>query len=425
MVDSGLINRTFRKTFLSLRNRNFRLFFIGQLISNTGNWLTSVALILLILKITGSGFAVGLLTACQFGPILFLSAWAGAIADRMDKRRLLLLTQSLEMLQSFGLAVFAFMPHPPLLGLYILATIGGILLAFDNPFRRSFVSEMVRPNDLQNAIVLYSTIVNVSRIFGPALAGFLVVTVGFGWAFTLDAVSYIAVLTAIFMMRTKELHRQPPRPRTKGEIREGFRYIMSKPVLWINFVMLTLIGTLSYNFNVTLPLFVTRALHSNDGVFTILFSVFSLGSVVCALIIAHRSLVGIRQIIIGACALGCVMILLAFVTDVAMALIVAFILGMASILYMNATTALAQVESKREMHGRVLSLQTVLMMGTTLIGGPLSGWLADSYGSRAPFIFGGIICLAAALFGFWAIKVYMPRAIEKDKVLTTSVESPE
>lgn len=419
------MKRTFGSTFLSLRNRNFRLFFIGQLISNTGNWLTNVAIILLVLHITQSGFAVGLLTACSYGPIFFLSPWAGALADRLDKRRLLLTTQSLEMLQSICLAIVAFMPHPSLIALYILAAFGGILLAFDNPFRRSFVSEMVPQSDIPNAVVLYSTIVNIARIFGPALAGLLVVTLGYGWAFAIDAASYVAVLAALLMMRTKELHRQPPRPRTKGEIREGFAYIKSMPVLWISFVMLLFIGTLSYNFNVTLPLFVTRALQGNDGLFTILFSIFSLGAVVCALIIAHRNLVGIRHVIIGAVAVGFAMILLAIVSDVTMAMIVAFLLGMATILYMNATTALAQVESKKEMHGRVLALQSVLLIGTTIIGGPISGWMADVFGSRSPLIFGGVVCLLSAAFGFWAVRMYIPTAIEKEKRLKISLEAPE
>jgi MFS family permease len=425
MTGQGWFKKTFGKTFFSLRNRNFRLYFIGQLVSNTGNWLTNVALILFVLKITGSGFAVGVLTACQFGPILFLSAWAGAIADRLDKRRLLLITQSLEMLQSVGLAILAFMPHPSLLGLYILAAVGGVLLAFDNPFRRSFVGEMVPASDIPNAVVMYSTIVNVSRIFGPALAGLLVVTLGFGWCFTIDAASYIAVIGALFMMRTSELYRRIHKPSgTKGAIREGVRYIASLPVLWISFVMLLFIGTLSYNFNVTLPLFVTHSLHGNDGIFTILYSIFSLGAVVCGLIVAHRSLVGIRHIIIGAFALGFAMILLTFVPDVLVAVPVIFVLGMASILYMNATTALAQVESKPEMHGRVLSIQTVLMIGTSLIGGPLSGWLADDFGARSPFIFGGVICVLSATFGYWATARYIPKAIEKSEVLKGTLEAP-
>ena len=398
----GRLIRTLRRTFLSLRNRNFRLYFTGQIVSNTGNWLTNVALILLVLKITGSGLAVGLLAACQFGPILFLSAWAGAFADRTDKRRMLLLTQSLEMAESIGLAILAFMPHPPLGGLYALALVGGTLLAFDNPLRRSFVTEMVRPEDIPNAVVMYSTTVNVARIFGPALAGLLVVTLGYGWCFTIDAASYSAVLVCLFLMRPAELHRRPPRPRAKGEVREGLRYVKSMPVLWISFAMLAAIGTLSYNFSVTLPLFVTDTLHSTGGVFTVLYSVFSVGAVVSALIVAHRGMVRLRHIIIGAAALGLTMLALAFVPGVPVAVPAVFLVGMASVMYMTATTTIVQIEARPEMHGRVLALQMVLMAGTAPVGGPLMGWLADTMGGRAPIVLGGIACLVAAAFGYFA-----------------------
>lgn len=404
MVRTLGIGSILRKTFVSLRNRNFKLFFIGQIISNTGNWLTVVALTLLVLKITGSGIAVGAVAACQFGPILFLSAWAGAIADRSDKRRMLLITQSLEMMQSIGLAIVAFMPHPSLIALYTLAIMGGIILAFDNPLRRSFVSEMVREEDMQNAVVLYSTIVNVARIFGPTLAGLLVVTVGYGWCFALDAATYVVVIFCIYIMRSRELHRHDPGPRRKGEVREGLRYVWSTPVLWINFAMLAAIGTLAYNFNVTLPLFVTGSLHSTEVVFTLLYSLYSFGSVVCALIVAHRGLVKIEHCILGAVTLGISMLCLALVNSVIVAVPVIFLLGMASILYMNATTVLVQVGTKRGMHGRLLALQTVLVAGSSLLGGPLSGWMADMWGARTPMIFGGIVCLVAALFGYGAMK---------------------
>lgn len=183
------------------RNAILRLSFTGQLVSNSGDRLTNVALILLLLRISGSGLAVGLLAACQFGPILLPSAWAGAFADRTDKRRMLLLTRSLEMAQSAGLAVLAFLPHPPLGDLYVLALAGGTFLAFDNPLRRSFVTEMVRAEDIPNAVVMYSATVNVARIFGPALAGLLVVTLGYGRCFTIDAASYVAVLGCLLLMR--------------------------------------------------------------------------------------------------------------------------------------------------------------------------------------------------------------------------------
>ncbi len=410
------LTRTVRKTFLSLRNRNFRLYFTGQLVSNTGNWLTSVALTLFVLKLTGSGFAVGVLAACQFGPILFLSAWAGAIADRSDKRRLLMWTQSLEMAESAGLAVLAFLPHPPLWGLYALALGGGVLLAFDNPLRRSFVTEMNPPEDIPNAVVLYSLTVNVSRVIGPALAGLLVVTLGYGWCFTIDAASYLAVLLCLAMMRPAELHKRPPKPRAKGEIREGVRYVMSKPLLWISFAMLAGMGTLAYNFNVTLPLFVTDALHGTGGAFTILYSVMSLGAVVSALFVAHRVMVRMSHIILGALALGVTMLLLAAMPGVLAAVPAVFLVGAAGIVYMTSTTAIVQVEAKHEMHGRVLALQMVLVGGSAVVGGPALGLLADTMGGRAPLVLGGVACLVSAGLGYLAVRRFVHGAPEAEPV---------
>jgi MFS family permease len=218
-----------RRTFISLRHRNYRLFFIGQTVSNTGNWLTNIALTLLVLHLTDSGVVVGALTAAQYGPLLVLAALGGAMADRGNKRNMLFVTQVLEMAQSFVLAGLAFMDHPPLWALFAVATSGGVVLAVDNPLRRSFVTEMVPAHDRPNAIVLYSLIVNISRIAGPALAGALIVVVGYGWAFTVDAVSYVVVLVALWMMRPDELLRVPSRPREKGEIRAGIRYVARTP----------------------------------------------------------------------------------------------------------------------------------------------------------------------------------------------------
>jgi MFS family permease len=387
------------RTFLSLRNRNFRLYFSGQIVSNTGNWLTAVALTLLVLKITRSGFDVGLLAACQYGPALFLSAWAGAIADRADKRRMLLLTQALETLQSAGLAILAFLPHPPLAGLLLVALAGGIFLAFDSPARRSFVSEMVPTEELPNAVVLYSTTINVSRVFGPALAGLLAVTLGFGWCFAIDAVSYVAVLACLLLMRPEELHRGPAKPRASGEVLEGLRYVASQPHLLTSFVMLAAVGTLAYNFAVTLPLFVTKSLHGSNGTFTVLYSILSLGSVVSALVVAHRGLVRLRHVILGAGSLGLAMLLLSVTPAVAAAVPAVFLVGMASILYMTSSTAIVQVETRPDLRGRVLALQTVLIGGSSLLGGPFSGWLADAAGARAPLVLGGAVCLLAAVFG--------------------------
>jgi MFS family permease len=397
-----------RRTFLSLRNRNYRLFFTGQLISNTGNWLTNVALTLLVLGVTGSGVAVGVMAACQYGPILVLSAWGGAVADRADKQRLLLVTQSLEMAESIGLAILAFTPHPSLLGFYVLAVAGGILLAIDNPVRRSFVTEMVPSSDVPNAVVLYTAIVNIARIVGPALAGLLVVTLGYTWCFALDAASYVAVLVSLLLMRRSELHRRPLTPRVKGEVRAGVRYVASEPTLWIPFAMLAAIGSFSYNFGVTLPLFVTDALGSTEATFTVLYSVFSAGALVCALVVAHRTLISLHHIVWGAAAMGVTMLVLAGVPTIGAAVPAVFLVGVASILYMTATTANLQVEARPETHGRVLALQTVLMVGTVPVGGPLLGWVADAVGGRAPLVLGAVVALAAALFGWAATRRWLP-----------------
>ena len=396
----GIVGRTFS----SLRHRNFRLYFIGQLVSNTGNWLTNVALTLLVLQITGSGLRVGVLAACQYGPVMVLSPYAGAVADRFSKRRSLIVTQALEMAQSIGLAILAFSPSPSPIALYALALAGGVFLAFDSPLRRSFVTEMVAPEDLSNAIVLYSTIVNIARIFGPALAGLLIVSVGYGWCFTLDAVSYVAVLVCLLLMREADLHRADSAAERRGAVRAGLRYILATPSLWISFMMLAILGTLSYNFNVTLPLFVTQVLHGGDRAYTLLVSTMSAGAVACSLLIAHRGLTRMRHVVVGAVLMGVTMLMLAPVSSVLVAGPIVFLIGMTGILYMTATTAIAQTEARREMHGRVLALQNVLVGGSLAIGGPILGWMADTFGGRSPMIVGGLATFVAAAIGAWAYR---------------------
>jgi MFS family permease len=402
----GRVRRTAQRTFLSLRHRNFRLFFYGQLVSNTGNWLTNVALTLLVLHLTGSGLAVGLLTAAQFGPILLLSAWAGSIADRYDKRKLLFVTQSVEMAQSAALAVLAFMPNPPIAAFYVIAAFGGLALAFDNPLRRSFVTEMVPKEDRPNAVALYSAIVNASRIFGPALAGVLVVTVGYGWCFAVDAASYVFVIIALAMMRTDELHRvtKSATEATKGAVRTAIRYIRQTPSLRIAFVMLMVIGTLGYNLNVELPLFVERSLHQGDSTFTFLYTLFSIGALAAALVVANRQLVHLRNVLIGGGLFGIALLLLALTPSIGVAVPVLVFIGVASILYFTATTAIVQVDSDPSMHGRILALQSVLLVGTAPIGGPIDGAIADVFGARAPLLLGAVAAFAATAWGVLAAR---------------------
>ncbi|HET8991544.1 MAG TPA: MFS transporter [Candidatus Saccharimonadales bacterium] len=393
-----------RKTFSSLQIRNFRLFFFGQLVSNTGNWLTNVAIILLVIKITHSGLDVGILAACSYGPILLLAAWAGSIVDHSNKRHFLLLTQTLEMLQSFALAALAFARHPSIYALYGLAILGGTFLAFDNPIRRSFVSEMVPENEIHNAVTLYGIIVNGSRVVGPALAGALVISIGYGWAFTIDAVSYLFVIGNVLRMRVDELHIRPITTKVRGTVRDGVKYVRSNHELFVSFVMLAVIGIFSYNFTVTLPLLVTKGLHGSTNQFTILYSVFSAGSIVGALIIAQKKLSSIYHIALGASLFGTSMIMLAISPSGWLILPIGFLVGASSLIYITATTTLIQIKTKSEMLGRVLALQTVLMFGTTPIGGPLLGGLADIAGGRTPVMISGIAALLTGFYGLYSTK---------------------
>jgi MFS family permease len=391
-----------RTIFKSLEIRNFRLYFGGQLISQTGSWLTKMALTLLVLHLTSSGLAIGALAACQFGPVLLFGVWGGLIADRHDKRRLLILTQTLEMGQSFGLGALAFMPHPPLTAFYMVALAGGCMLAFDNPARRSLVPEMVPQEYVQNAVTLNSAVMTSARIFGPAVAGLLIVTVGYGWCFTLDGLSYIAVIAALWLMRPLELTKPTRTAKAKGQVRAGFRYVRSVPDLCIPLVMMTVIGCLTFNFPVVLPLFVERTLHGTDGTYTIMYSILSIGSFAAALVAAHRSTMTTTHVVSAAFAFGLSMLLLAAAPTLPLALPTALVVGFFSIAFMTAAGAVMQVRADPVMRGRVFALHAIVIIGSTPIGAPLLGYICDTYGSRAGVAVGGLAALVAAAWGRYA-----------------------
>ncbi|MCU1353374.1 MAG: arabinose efflux permease family protein [Acidimicrobiales bacterium] len=390
-------------TFVSLHVRNFRLFFTGQLISQAGTWLTMVAQTLLVLKLTNSGIALGLLTACQFGPVLLLGAWAGAVADRADKRRFLTMLQAGAMLQSTALGLVVLTHHATVGVIFALAAVQGVLTAFDNPTRRSFVVEMVPPELVPNAVSLNSAVMTGSRVVGPAAAGILVVTVGFGWTFLIDAASYLAVLWGLLLMRQSELYSSVPTPKGKGQVREGLRYIRSERKLFVPLVMMAIIGTLAFNFSVTIPLLVKGPLHGGDRTFTFLFSVLSLGSLIGALWTARRKEVTSRQLVVAAAGFGVAMLGLALAPNLAVAFPVGVLLGVASIAFMTSSTAIVQVLAGPEYRGRVLAIQSMVFLGSTPIGGPLVGWISDAAGPRAGIALGGIGCLVAAAYGSRAL----------------------
>lgn len=389
-----------RATFLSLDVRNFRLFFAGQAVSQIGNWMRMVAQALLVLHLTDDGVAVGMLMAFQFAPVLVIGPWAGLIADRSDKRRLLLVAQGVSMAQSFALAGLAFLDRPPLAALYAVAAVGGVATAFDNPARRSFIVEMVPETHVQNAVSLNTAMMTGSRIFGPALAGLLVTTVGYSWCFIVDGASYLAVLYSLWRMDTRELRPAPVAVRARGQVRAGLRYVAGIPELRIPLVMMTIIGTLAFNFSVVLPLFVTRSLGGSEASFTILFSVLSIGSMAGALWSARRGVVGLGSVVAAAAAFGAAMLALAAAPTLLASFPMALLVGAASIAFMTSSTTILQLRAEPTMRGRVLALQAMVFIGSTPIGGPLVGALCEAFGARSGLAVGGVACLAAAAWGW-------------------------
>lgn len=392
------------RTFRSLGVRNFRLFFFGQLISQAGTWLTTIALTLLVLHRTNSGVAIGVLVACQFVPVLLLGAYGGLVADRSDKRRLLLITQTLEMMQSFTLALLAFMHDAPLIAFYVTALAGGFMLAFDNPARRSFVAEMVPEDNVQNAVTLNSALMTTSRIVGPLLAGVLVVTAGFGWCFTIDAISYLAVIASLWLMRVAELRQPPPSPRERGQITAALRYVRKVPDLFIPLVMAAIVGTLTFNFGVVIPLFVEHTLHGNDATYTVLYAVLSVGSLGGALFAAHMRIIELRHVVLAAFGFGIAMFVLAAAPTLTASFPAALLVGFASISFMTTSTAIVQVRSSPALRGRVLAFQAMVFIGSTPVGGPLLGAICDAFGARAGIALGGAAAIGAALWASFAIR---------------------
>ena len=380
------LRRAATDTFRSLHVRNFRLFFSGQLISQIGNWLTMVALTLLVLKITNDGVAIGFLAAAQFGPVLIIGPWAGLIADRSDKRKLLIIVQSIAMAQSFALAALAFTGHPSLWAIYAVALVGGITVAFDNPARRAFVVEMVPEEDMNNAVSLNSAAMTSSRVFGPALAGLLVITVGFGWAFLVDGISYIAVLVGLSMMRKSELRPSPVTQRAKGQVRAGLRYARSIPDLWVPLVMMAVVGTFAYNFQTVFPLFVTRSLERVGALFD-------------ALATARRKSIDVRTVALTSLAFGAALAVMTFVPNAAVAFPVGLFVGLGSIAFLTASTAIVQIRSDPMMRGRVLALQAMVFLGSTPIGGPIVGWICEKFGPRYGVAVGAVAALGAGAWG--------------------------
>jgi len=390
------------ETFRSFQTRNFRIFFVGQAISQAGTWLQFIAQALLVLRLTDSGVALGIVTACQFLPVLIFGAWAGVISDRTDKRKLMLVTQSFMMIFAFAMGVLVLSHHETVTWVYVLAGLTGVANAFDNPSRRVMITELVDEEHMANAVSLNSALITGSRVVGPALAAWLISGVGIGWCFIVNSASFVAVLIALKMLDPSKLHVNERVPKQKGQIREGFQYVWRDRDLRLAMTLMGVVATLSFNWNVLLPLLAVHTFHGTAGTYAFITTVFSLGSLTGSLWIARRQVMTTTFLARTSVLFGIGSALIAVAPNPLAAALAAYVTGAAGIAFLSATMTTLQLGSIPAMRGRVMALYSILFLGSTPIGGPLSGWLAEQYGTRWSLMLGavaaaisGIVCLAA------------------------------
>jgi MFS family permease len=392
------------RTFRSLRTRNYRLYFTGQIISFSGTWMQSVAQAWLVLKLSHSGVALGIVTALQFLPVLLAGPWGGVVADRVDKRRLITATQTASAALALALGVLTLAGVVSLWMVYLIAFLLGCVTLVDNPARQSFVMEMVGRDDLPNAVSLNSVVVNAARIVGPAAAGLLIATVGIAFCFLLNAASYVAVIAAFIAMRPDELHRSAPVARKRGQLREGLRYVWSHPDLRTPLLLMAVVGTLAYNFSVVFPLLVTRGFHAGAGTYGVLYSVMGAGAVVGGLVVAARSRATAPLLAGSTIAFGGVLLAAATAPHLAVEMVVMFPVGAASTAFIATSNSILQLNATAEMRGRVMALFSVVFLGSTPIGGPLIGWIAQVAGPRVALGVGALSTLAAGVVAVVAVR---------------------
>jgi MFS family permease len=391
------------RTFSSLSVPNYRRFFTGQAISLIGTWMQTTAQSWLVLVLTGSATDLGVVVALQTLPMLLLGPYGGVIADRVDKRRLMVVLQSLMGIQALVLGVLTLTHHVTYLDVCILAVVLGLNNCFENPSRQAFVLEMVGPKDLRNAVSLNSTLVNAARAVGPAVAGILIATVGEGWCFLINAASFIAVVASLLTMDRSQLKPSQPTARARGQLREGFRYVARTPQLGIPLLMMGLVGMLAYEFQVTLPVFAKQVFHGDAETFGIMTAAMGIGAVAGGLMTAARGKTGMRAMVLAALAFGAVMAFAAVSPELAVALVALAMVGYASVSFLSMANSTLQLSTEPQMRGRVMALWSVAFQGSTPVGGPAIGWICAAAGARAGLGVGAISCVVAAAIGMTAI----------------------
>lgn len=389
-----------QETFSSLANRNFCLYFIGQSISMTGFFIQGIALAWLVLKMTNSGTALGVAASLQYAPLLLLGPWGGMIADRFSKRTLLIITKSVFGLLAFSLGILVLTGIIQIWMIYFLSLAIGIVSLIDSPAYYAFISELVEGHEVKNAVTLNASMVNLSRVVGPAIAGTLIATVGITPCFLLNGASYIAVIIALFLIDKGELHKVSPLSRSKGMIWEGFRHILSKPILAGTVVMIAIIGTLTYEFPVSLALIAKTTFHGSAASYAALTGALGFGSVFGGLVNARRKIKSSTTLALSAFLFGSSVIFVSLMPTLFWAIGVMVLVGACSIWFATLANTTLQLSSDPQLRGRVMVLWSMSYLGSTTVGGPLIGWVGEHAGPRWSLGVGGLAAIVAAVLGF-------------------------
>ncbi|HQV73421.1 MAG: MFS transporter [Xanthomonadales bacterium] len=388
-------------TFRSLRGFNFRLWAAGAFVSNIGTWMQRTAQDWLVFaELTDrNATAVGIVMALQFGPPLLLLPLTGLVADHFDRRRVLMLTQTCMGLLALGLGLLTISGHAVLWHVHVFAFLLGCITAFDAPARQTFVSDLVTEAELSNAVALNSTSFNGARLVGPAVAGLLIAWIGTGWVFVLNAISFIAVIASLRLLRINELQRHARAVRVRGSLFEGFRYVWRRPDLVAILTMLFLIATFGLNFPIFVSMMSVTIFHGGPGQYGVLISTMAVGSVTGALLSARRARPQLSQLLISAIAFALSTLVAAITPNAVLFGLVLIIVGMSAQTFMTTSNSLVQLSTEPAMRGRVLAILLALALGGTPIGAPIVGWVADTFGARWSLGIGVAAGAAALLVG--------------------------
>jgi MFS family permease len=385
------------RTFSSLSVPNYRRYFAGQVISISGNWMQTVAEMWLIVQLTGSGAAVGVVAGLQFLPVLLFGAWGGLLADRLPKRQLLMVTQAAMAIPALTLWILYTQGMVSAAVVFALVLVRGMVNAFDNPARQSFAVELVGADRVVNAVSLNSVVVHTARIAGPAAAGAVIALLGVGPCFLINALSFVAMLIALRGMDPDELLARPPAARERGQLRSALAYVRRTPALYVPLAMMTVIGTLSYNFQVLLPLLARFTWHGTASTYAALTVSMGIGSVSGALASGARNRVTPRLLVAAATMFGVIMLAATAAPSLGLQLAVLVALGAVSVTFAASVNSALQLAVDPAMRGRVMALYSVVFLGSTPIGAPLIGWLAETAGPRAGLAVGGVAALVTGL----------------------------